>query len=218
MMAGSDSKYYLDGDSSKSVTSGYCCKVSVAFVGIPCLVLLSFLALPGMIQSSGADESTSLIGLVSPVRQSHPAMVTALRMRNPSQGFHPDPRSNPMSMEQRLGSLRVPLHLIIMSGLRPQPEEKIFTLGKKISDTDMDSVPGDVSALQVGNVAAIKRSDGSWRYARVTKKAEDQLDFDVDGTGSIKQFPKDTWSGIKVLGGPPGASGLGEDAVRGYTR
>eukprot|EP00747_Dinoflagellata_sp_TGD_P209664 gnl/TRDRNA2_/TRDRNA2_83042_c0_seq1.p1 gnl/TRDRNA2_/TRDRNA2_83042_c0~~gnl/TRDRNA2_/TRDRNA2_83042_c0_seq1.p1 ORF type:complete len:222 (+),score=28.40 gnl/TRDRNA2_/TRDRNA2_83042_c0_seq1:46-666(+) len=197
----------LDGDSSTPTTIGRSFKV-------PCLVLLSVVAVLGgftvVMQSSSGDGSTNLIGFAMPAIQNRLAMKpTAARMgamlrksiRNPSQY---DQHFDPTSMEQRLAMPR----LVIMA---------TATLGKKIGEEDMNSVPGDVSTLEVGDVAAIKRSDGSWRYAKVSKKMEGELDFDVDGAGSIKQFPQDTWGDIKVLGGPPGASGLGEDAVKGFT-
>ena len=44
------------------------------------------------------------------------------------------------------------------------------------------------TSMDKGDKAFVKRSDGSWTYAKVVKKSSDYLEFEIDGRGDTKKY------------------------------
>jgi len=65
-----------------------------------------------------------------------------------------------------------------------------------------------LSAMAPGDFAAIQRSDGSWRYARLRNRNDRELtlNFIVDRVGSTKEFPSKSWDQVIPLSRPEGTA------------
>merc|ERR1712232_682594 len=80
----------------------------------------------------------------------------------------------------------------------------VRVVGQKCSGRDLKRATSDLSGMAPGEVAAIKRSDGSWCYAMLLQRTQNDnktsLKFVVDKELSTKEFPVAWWDQVKALG------------------
>jgi len=76
------------------------------------------------------------------------------------------------------------------------------TIGSVCPEDDLETAQGDVSSMNVGDMGVVQRSDGSWKYAKLQQKNDNQMTFEVEtgDDGCIKEFPKEDWDKVKAFG------------------